>query len=117
PHFGPLLSAEASHWDKIFEVNVKGYFWVCKYAAAAMQNSGGGKLINVASVVAMQPGYMMGVYSCSKATVLMMTKALALELAPDNIQVNAIAPGFIKTKFSEALWTNDALNQRITDAT
>ena len=55
----------------------------------------------------------MGVYSISKAAVLMMTRVLALELAPANIQVNAIAPGFVKTKFSQAIWSNPKLNKLI----
>lgn len=118
PHFGPLLTAEASHWDKIMEVNVKGYFWLCQAAARQMQQQGnGGKLINVASIAGLEPGPMMGVYSISKAAVIMMTKVLAVELGSDNIQVNAIAPGFIKTKFSSALWQNPALYQGITART
>jgi NAD(P)-dependent dehydrogenase (short-subunit alcohol dehydrogenase family) len=118
PHFGPLLSAEESHWDKIFEVNVKGYFWLCQAAARQMQVQGkGGKIINIASITGLQPGKMMGVYSVSKAAVLMLTRSLALELGSDQIQVNAIAPGFIKTKFSTALWDNPALYKMITEAT
>jgi NAD(P)-dependent dehydrogenase (short-subunit alcohol dehydrogenase family) len=118
PHFGPLLSAEESHWDKIFEVNIKGYFWLCQAAAQQMQAQGdGGKIINVASTTGIQPGKMMGVYSVSKAAVLMLTRSLALELGSDQIQVNAIAPGFIKTKFSTALWDNPALYRMITEAT
>lgn len=112
PHFGPLLTAEPSHWDKIMEVNVKGYFWLCQAAARQMQQQGtGGKLINVASIAGLEPGPMMGIYSISKAAVLMMTKVLAVELGANNIQVNAIAPGFVKTKFSAALWQNPALHQ------
>lgn len=117
PHFGPILTAEGSHWDKIFEVNVKGYFFMAKAAVPAMQQAGGGKIINMASIAGINPGPMMGIYSTSKAAVIMLTKALAAELAGDNIQVNAIAPGFIKTKFSAALWTNPALNQIIERAT
>ncbi len=113
PHFGPLLTAEASHWDKIFEVNVKGYFFMIKAAAPAMQAQGGGKIINMASIAGINPGPWMGVYSVSKAAVLMLTKALAAELAPANIQVNAIAPGFVRTKFSAALWTNPGLSAGI----
>ncbi len=112
PHFGPLLTAEASHWQKIFEVNLMGYFWLSKFSAEAMQQSGSGKIINMASVTGINPGVFMGVYSVSKAGVLMMTKSLAQELGPYNIQVNAIAPGIIKTKFAEALWSNpDLLKQ------
>ena len=117
PHFGPLLSAEAGHWDKIFEVNVKGYFFMIKAAAPAMQAQGGGKVINVASIAGITPGPMMGVYSTSKAAVIMLTKALAAELAAVNIQVNALAPGFIKTKFSAALWSNPQAKAMLERAT
>jgi NAD(P)-dependent dehydrogenase (short-subunit alcohol dehydrogenase family) len=118
PHFGPLFTSEASHWDKTFEVNVKGYFWLCKAAAQQMQAQGeGGKIINVASVAGLRPGYFMGIYSVSKAAVIMMTKVLAVELGPENIQVNAIAPGFIKTRFSAAIWQNEAFLQHVIDRT
>jgi NAD(P)-dependent dehydrogenase (short-subunit alcohol dehydrogenase family) len=118
PHFGPLLTASESQWDKILEVNVKGYFWLCQAAAAQMQRQGGGgKIINVASIAGLEPAAMMGVYSVSKAAVLMLTQALATELGPDNIQVNAIAPGFIRTRFSAALWDNPAVYQGLVDRT
>jgi NAD(P)-dependent dehydrogenase (short-subunit alcohol dehydrogenase family) len=113
PHFGPILTAEESHWDKILDVNVKGYFRVVKACIESMTLRGGGKIINMASVAGLEPQPMMGVYSVSKAAVLMLTKVLAVELAPFNIQVNAIAPGFIKTKFSAALWQNPQINDAI----
>lgn len=59
----------------------------------------------------------MGVYSVSKAGVIMMTQVLAVELAADNIQVNAIAPGFIKTKFSSAIWSNEPINAGVIQKT
>ena len=118
PHFGPLLEAGPSHWDKILDVNVKGYFYVCQAAAQQMIRQGqGGKLINVASIAGLEPGPMMGVYSVSKAAVIMLTKVLAVELGKDHIQVNAIAPGFVKTKFSAALWQNATLAKGLTDRT
>lgn len=118
PHFGPLLTASEAQWDKILEVNVKGYFWLCQAAAQQMQAQGdGGKIVNVASVAGIEPGAMMGVYSVSKAAVIMLTKALAVELGADDIQVNAIAPGFVQTKFSAALWQNPLLHKEITDST
>jgi len=113
PHFGPVLTAEDSHWDKILDVNVKGYFRVVKACVESMKSRRGGKVINMASVAGLEPQPMMGVYSVSKAAVLMLTRVLAAELAPFNIQVNAIAPGFVKTKFSAALWQNPGLNDAI----
>ena len=113
PHFGPILTAEDSHWDKILDINVKGYFRVVKACMQSMQSRGGGKVINMSSVAGLEPQPMMGVYSVSKAAVLMLTRVLAAELAPYNIQVNAIAPGFVKTRFSAALWQNPQINEAI----
>lgn len=113
PHFGPLLTSEESHWDKILDVNVKGYFRVAKGCVASMKARGGGKIINVASVAGLEAQPMMGIYCVSKAAVLMLTQVLANELAADNIQVNAIAPGFIKTRFSGALWQNEQIYETV----
>lgn len=117
PHFGPVLTSEESHWDKILDVNVKGYFRMVQACAPHMKERGGGKVINLASIAGKAPLPNMGIYSVSKAAVLMLTEVLATELAADNIQVNAIAPGFVKTAFSRAIWDNptihDAVVQRI----
>ncbi len=113
PHFGPILTSEESHWDKILDVNVKGYFRVAKMCAVSMKERGGGKIINIASIAGRKPQPGMGVYCVSKAAVLMMTEVLAVELAEANIQVNAIAPGFIKTKFSSAVWSNPQINEAV----
>ena len=118
PHFGPILTSETSHWDKIMEVNVKGYFWLCQAAARQMVAQGeGGKIVTVASITGLKPGAMMGVYSVSKAAVIMMTRVLAVELGADNIQANCIAPGFVKTKFSRALWDNPMLHKELVGRT
>lgn len=116
PHFGPLLSAEESQWDKILDVNVKGYFRLVRAGVPLMRARGGGKIINMASVAGMEPQPLMGVYCVSKAAVLMMTQVLAVELAADNIQVNAIAPGFVKTKFSAAIWGNETMYDTVIGA-
>ena len=116
PHFGPLLTAEESHWDKILDVNVKGYFRMIKTCVPLMQKRGGGKIINMASIAGRIPLPGMGVYSVSKAAVIMLTEALAVELAPLNIRVNAIAPGLVKTKFSAALWQNQQIYEAVTRA-
>ena len=108
--------AEDSHWDKIFDVNVKGYFRVAKACIPFMRARGGGKVINMASVAGLEPQRMMGVYCVSKAAVLMMTQVLAAETAADNIQVNAIAPGFVKTKFSQVLWSTPDIHDRLVTA-
>lgn len=110
PHFGPILTSDESHWDKILDVNVKGYFRLIKACVPSMQARGGGKIINLASIAGKAPLSGMGIYSVSKAAVLMLTEVLAVELAADNIQVNAIAPGFVKTAFSRAIWDDPDLH-------
>lgn len=104
PHFGPLLTSENSHGQKTFDVNVMGYFRTARACHASMRSRGGGKIINVASVAGRRPFPGMGIYCVTKAAVLMLTAVLAIELAEDNIQVNAIVPGFVRTRFSQAIW-------------
>jgi NAD(P)-dependent dehydrogenase (short-subunit alcohol dehydrogenase family) len=113
PHFGPLLTADEGQLEKILDVNLKGYFRLCKAVEPIMRAQGGGKIINVASIAGLRPSLNMGAYSISKAGVLMLTKILATELGEANIQVNALAPGLIRTKFSRALWENKALVEYI----
>ncbi len=113
PHYGPLLEATDEQWQKTLQVNVMGYFWLAHAVAPMMMERGSGKIINVASVAGLTPGAGMGVYSVSKAGIIMLTQSLAQELGPRNVQVNAIAPGVIKTKFSTALWTNEKLLQGV----
>ena len=113
PHFGPILTAEESHWHKILDVNVVGYFRMAKACGAEMMKRSGGKIINVASIAGKRPQAGMGVYSVSKAAVLMLTEVLAAELADAGIQVNAIAPGYVKTAFSRAIWQDAELNQAV----
>jgi len=111
PVFGPALNTDESAWDKIFEVNLKGPFFLSKLVAEKMAEKGGGAIVNVASVAGIKPMMGLGVYSISKAGLLMLTRVLAGELGDKGIRVNAVAPGVIKTKFSEALWKNDFIRQ------
>jgi len=112
PHYGPLLEADEGQWDKTFEVNVKGYVHAIRACVPGMRERGGGAIVNVASVAGLAPHSGLGVYGVSKAAVLMLTKTLALELARDNIRVNAIAPGLIQTRFSQALWSTPEAKER-----
>ena len=104
PHFGPLLTADEGLWDKILDTNAKGAFRVCKAVVPIMEAQGGGKIINLTSVAGLRPSPGMGMYGISKAAIIMLTQVLAVELGRANIQVNAIAPGVIKTRFSQVLW-------------
>ncbi|CAN5580894.1 SDR family oxidoreductase [soil metagenome] len=108
PHFGPLLTGDMGAWDKTFEVNLKGYFWMCRDVANHLiARSAKGSLINVASVVALRSAPMQGIYGMTKAGVVSMTKTLAYELGPSGIRVNAIAPGLVDTKLAAAIVQSD----------
>ena len=103
PFFGDLLSADERVWDKTNEVNVKGPFFMIQHAARLMAETGGGSIVNVASVNGFRPVPFQGVYSITKAAIISMTKAFAKELAGLNIRVNALAPGLTETHFSKVL--------------
>jgi len=109
PHFGTVLEAADSYWQKTIEVNLMGNVWLTQAAVTVMRGNGGGKIINVASIVGLRPGRYQGIYSVTKAAIISLTKTLAAELGGDNIQVNAIAPGLVQTKFAQALWGNPDL--------
>ena len=113
PHFGTLLDAADSFWQKTIEVNLLGNVWLSQAAVKAMRAGAGGKIVNVASIAGLNPGHFQGIYSITKAAVISLTKTLAIELGPDNIQVNAIAPGLVKTNFARTLWENDDLLREI----
>jgi NAD(P)-dependent dehydrogenase (short-subunit alcohol dehydrogenase family) len=106
PHFGEMLTAPESAWDKTFEVNLKGPFFLIQKLAPLMEKNGGGAILNVSSVNGVRPAYYQGVYSITKAGLISMTRAWAKELAPRGIRVNALLPGLTKTSFAKALFDN-----------
>jgi NAD(P)-dependent dehydrogenase (short-subunit alcohol dehydrogenase family) len=105
PTLDAAIDIEERAWDTVMNLNLKGLFFLSQAVARIMREQGGGKIINVASKEGISPG-LLPVYSISKAGVIMATKVMAREWAKYNIRVNAVAPGLIKTKFSEALYTN-----------
>jgi NAD(P)-dependent dehydrogenase (short-subunit alcohol dehydrogenase family) len=112
PTFGPIAEADNAVFDKIMEVNVRAPFQLCNMVYPIMKERGGGSIINIASVEGLKPSFGLGLYSVSKAALIMLTKNQAKEWGNDGIRVNAICPGLVKTKFSSAIWQNDhILNQ------
>lgn len=109
PHFGSLLGADEGMWDKTHEVNLKGPFFLIQKAAPLIEASGGGSIVNVASINGISPGQNRGIYSITKAGVILMTKAYAQELAPKKIRVNALLPGLTETKFAGALFDDETI--------
>jgi len=107
PHYGPMLEAEEWAWDVTMNVNLKGPFLLSQLVARLMREQGGGSIINIASIMGIIPSEL-GIYSVTKAGLIMLTKVLAREWGQYKIRVNAIAPGVVKTRLSEALWKEPA---------
>ncbi|MFU8796843.1 MAG: glucose 1-dehydrogenase [Dehalococcoidia bacterium] len=110
PTMDQALEVEERAWDSIMNLNLKGLFFLSQAVARVMKEQGGGTIINVASVAGITPD-ILPVYSISKAGVIMATKVMAQQWAQYNIRANALAPGLIKTKFSQALWDNEDILQ------
>jgi NAD(P)-dependent dehydrogenase (short-subunit alcohol dehydrogenase family) len=118
PHFGPMLTVSEGQWDKTFEVNVKGYFWLTREVAQHLVERGApGSIVNVASIMGLNAAPLQGCYGMTKAAVLSMTKTLSLELGSAKIRVNAIAPGLVETKFAAAIVASPELSKTIVDRT
>ena len=110
----PLITQiDESLWDKIIESNLKGTFLASCQAANLMKKGGNGKIINISTVGARKAAQGMGVYCVAKAGVEMLTQVLALELINDNINVNAVAPGMVRTEFSQPFWGNEDFAKEI----
>ena len=103
PEVGPVLDTSESAWDKIFEVNVKSSFLLAKEVLPFLKMRGGGSITFVSSIAGFQPFSLLGAYSVSKTCLFGLTKAASIDLAPENIRVNCVAPGIVETKFSAAV--------------
>jgi len=102
PVFASFLESDEKLWDAIMNLNLKGLYFLSQAVAKGMKQQGGGCIINVASIDGYLPEKDNGVYAVSKAGVVMATKVMARELAPYNIRVNALAPGFVHTKLLDS---------------
>ena len=109
PVFGPSADCDGAAFDKIMQVNVKAPFELSKLVYPHLKARGGGSVIMMSSIAGDTPDPGLGIYSVSKAALNMLTKVLAKEWGADGIRVNAICPGLIKTKFSEALWKDEKM--------
>ena len=116
PYFGHILDTPISALRKTVEVNIEGYFLMSQLVGQMMRESGGGNIINTASVNGVSPGPMQGIYSVTKAAIISMTQSFAKECAPQKIRVNAVLPGLTDTKFASALTQNEAMLKSILPA-
>ena len=107
PYYGHVLDTDLGAFQKTVDVNIRGYFFASVLGGRLMRAGGGGSIINIASVNAIRPGPLQGIYSVTKGAVLNMTKAFARECGPEGIRCNAILPGLIRTKFAGTLISDE----------
>lgn len=96
-----VFDQPVDHFRKMLDVNVVGTFIVGRAAARIMMDQGGGSIVNIASIAGYIPLKTLAPYCTSKAAVIQLTKVMALELARDNVRVNALAPGYFSTELNE----------------
>jgi NAD(P)-dependent dehydrogenase (short-subunit alcohol dehydrogenase family) len=97
----PVTQVPEEEWDRLIDVNLKGVFLGCKYAIPEMLKQGGGSIVNTASVAGLRGTAWMSTYSASKGGVVLLTKSLAQEWGTQNVRVNAVCPGVIRTPMAE----------------
>lgn len=109
PTFAPLVQADEKAFDQIMNVNVKACMVLANLCFPSMKKRGNGSIINISSVEGMKPSPFLGMYSVSKAALIMLSQSQAKEWGSFNIRSNALCPGLIQTKFSSALWKNEKI--------
>ena len=102
-----------SDWDQVLAVNMSAVFFLCQCVGKLMLEQGGGKIINIASLLSFQGGLTVPAYAASKGAVLQFTKSLSNEWAGRGVNVNCIAPGYMDTEMNEALMADPTRSRQI----
>jgi NAD(P)-dependent dehydrogenase (short-subunit alcohol dehydrogenase family) len=114
PYFGPSADCPDDAFDKIMSSNIKSNHWLCNMVLPEMKARKDGSIIIVSSIGGIRGSAVLGAYCISKAADMQLVRNLAVEHGPDNIRVNAIAPGLIQTNFARALWENPEILKQAT---
>ena len=117
PYYGSALDIPESAFDKIMDVNIKSNLWLCREVIPEMRERRDGAIMIVSSIGGVRGNPVIGAYCISKAADMQMVRNLAIEFGKDNIRVNCIAPGLVKTDFARALYENPEVAARKTEAT
>lgn len=116
PFYGKIAETPEGAFDKTVDVNLKGPFYLSSKAVEMMQKSGGGAIVNVASINGISPGALQGIYSMTKSAMINMTQAFAKEYGHDGIRVNAICPGLVDTKMTAVFTSNEDMLSKFTNS-
>jgi 2-dehydro-3-deoxy-D-gluconate 5-dehydrogenase len=111
----PAVEHEELDWDEVLEIDLTAVFRLCRAAGARMVARGHGKIVNIASLLAFQGGVLVPSYAAAKGGVMQLTKALANEWAASGVNVNAIAPGYMRTENTKALIADPVRYRQITE--
>jgi 2-deoxy-D-gluconate 3-dehydrogenase len=109
----PAVESTDEDWDSVLAVNLTAVYRLCRSAGRRMLAAGRGKIVNISSLLAFQGGITVPAYAASKGAVAQLTKALANEWAGRGVNVNAIAPGYIRTDNTAGLIANETRNRQI----
>jgi NAD(P)-dependent dehydrogenase (short-subunit alcohol dehydrogenase family) len=108
PYYGPLSGLTDEAFDKVMQTNVRSNLWLANLVRPEMAARKDGAIIIVSSIGGLKGTDKLGIYAISKAADFQLARNLAIECGPDNIRVNCIAPGLVRTDFAKALWENPA---------
>jgi NAD(P)-dependent dehydrogenase (short-subunit alcohol dehydrogenase family) len=114
PHFGSMLTISDEQFTKILQNNIVSNHWLIQMTAPQMRQRKDGAIIIISSVGGLKASPVIGAYNISKAADMQMARNYALEFGPDNIRINTIAPGLIRTDFAKALWEDPKILEQYT---
>jgi NAD(P)-dependent dehydrogenase (short-subunit alcohol dehydrogenase family) len=117
PYYGPMSGLSDDAFTKVIDSNVRSNIWLCNLAIPDMAERKDGSVIIVSSIGGLRGSLHLGIYAISKAADFQLARNLAVEWGPENIRVNCIAPGLVKTDFARALWENPDILARSEEST
>jgi 3-oxoacyl-[acyl-carrier protein] reductase len=107
-HFAPLEQVTVGDWNRMLAVHLTGTFLVCRTALPALRAAGGGSIVNLSSATALVARKNLAAYSAVKGAIISLSRQLALDLAADNVRVNAVAPGSVRTPMTQPVYGDES---------
>jgi NAD(P)-dependent dehydrogenase (short-subunit alcohol dehydrogenase family) len=117
PYYGPMTGVADEVFDKVMQTNIRSNLWLANLVRPEMAARRDGTIVIVSSIGGLKGTDILGIYAISKAADMQLARNLAVEWGPDNIRVNCIAPGLVKTDFARALWEDPELRKASEDRT